>query len=271
MSIPSLHVEKLIFDDKWYSTFYTQIGEVANGKVAINCIHCKKGPRFADKRASSNLIRHLRECHSSEFQNFQKNNELFLTKRRRTVSNEGEKIPTFFPCTSQLSSTRVNMIDRALTKMIIIDNEALRLVERLGFQQYTAALNPSYKIPDRRTLSQHLSEIELEVKATIKKSLGNADSLSLCVDMWSSRRLKSYLGVTVFWHVADESFNATLTCNYFSGRHTSIRIAQSLIAEINSWGINENKITAFVSDNGSDMVKCFESVIPSIYGEELDQ
>ena len=56
----------------------------------------------------------------------------------------------------------------------------------------------------------------------------------------------------------------------FLGRHTSIRISQSFIAEINSWGINENKITAFVSDNGSDMVKCFESVIPCIYGEELD-
>ena len=96
ISIPLLHVEKLIFDDKLYSTFYTQIGEVANGKVAINCIHCKKWPKFADKRASLNLTRHLRECHSSEFDNFQKNNALFLTKRCRIVSNEGEKIPTFF-------------------------------------------------------------------------------------------------------------------------------------------------------------------------------
>ena len=88
--------------------------------------------------------------------------------------------------------------------------------------------------------------------------------------MWSSRRRKSYLGITVFWHVEDESFNVILSCDYFSGRHTSIRIPQSLIAEINSWGINEIKITTFVSDNGSDMVKCFESVIPSIYREDLD-
>ena len=101
-----------------------------------------------------NLSLPASRCHSSEFENFPKNNELFLTCN--TVSNEGEKIPTLFPCISQLSSTRVNMIDRALTKMIIIDNEALRLVEWLGFQQYTAALNASYKIADRRTISQHL-------------------------------------------------------------------------------------------------------------------
>ena len=77
MSITSLHVKKLIFDDKWYSTFYTQIGEVANGKVAKDCIHCNIVPKFADKRgASSNLILHQRECHSSKYE---KNNELFLT------------------------------------------------------------------------------------------------------------------------------------------------------------------------------------------------
>ena len=151
----------------------------------------------------------------------------------------------------------MNEIDFSLTKMIIYDNEALRMLEREGFRAYTFALDPNYRIPDRRTILHNLSEIEVSVKTRIKDLLDHADSVTVCADMWSSRRLKSYLGIIVYFHVEDQSMNATLSCNYSSGRHIGLKIAQSLINEINSWGINESKMTAFVSDNGSDMVKCF--------------
>ena len=77
-------------------------------------------------------------------------------------------------------------------------------------------------------------------------------------DVWSGNR-KSFFGNTVHWIEQDLSRNsAVLACRRFKSPHAYKNIA-SLIEEINlQYEIGNKKITATITDNGSNFVKAFK-------------
>lgn len=113
----------------------------------------------------------------------------------------------------------------------------------------------------RTTISEkQIPVLVRTVKETVSKKLETQSSVSLTTDIWSDRRLCSFLGVTA--HVCNKS-NASdsyelnsylLDCRCFTGRHSGERIASAFEEITEEYGIRQ-KISYIITDNAANM-KC---------------
>lgn len=146
-------------------------------------------------------------------------------------------------------------IDNALLKMFTKDLQPFKIVEDEGFKNFVHLLNPSYKIPNRHTLSK-VSIPALYQKCLIEtKEMIATEAISGCIttDCWTSRNNAGYIAIT--FHFIENNFllkSVLLSCHEFSDSHTSQNLSQKIKSIIQEWNL-ENKIIFAVSDNASNI------------------
>uniref|UniRef100_A0A8C6LEB6 HAT C-terminal dimerisation domain-containing protein n=1 Tax=Nothobranchius furzeri TaxID=105023 RepID=A0A8C6LEB6_NOTFU len=92
-----------------------------------------------------------------------------------------------------------------------------------------------------------------------QKTIEEQNHVSTTTDLWSANN-RSYLGVTVHW-IDKESLKrrkAAIACRRFRGRHTYDKISTENEDIFSEYGLTLDKITACVTDNGSNFVKAFK-------------
>lgn len=92
----------------------------------------------------------------------------------------------------------------------------------------------------------------------LKKKIDVQDYVSATADIWSINN-KSFMGVTVHWIDAGTLIRAkaAIACKRFRGRHTYSAVATELEDIFSRYGLN-NKVTACVTDNGSNFAKALK-------------
>ena len=92
----------------------------------------------------------------------------------------------------------------------------------------------------------------------LKKKIEAQEHVSATADIWSANN-KSFMGVTIHWIDAGtlKRQKAAIACKRFRGRHTYNAVATELEDIFSRYGLN-NKVTACVTDNGSNFVKAFK-------------
>jgi hypothetical protein len=92
----------------------------------------------------------------------------------------------------------------------------------------------------------------------LKKKIDAQDYVSATADIWSANN-KSFMGETIHWIDAGtlKRQKAAIACKRFRGRHTYNTVATELEDIFSRYGLN-NKVTACVTDNGSNFVKAFK-------------
>lgn len=90
--------------------------------------------------------------------------------------------------------------------------------------------------------------------------MNHARKVAICVDIWSKKGLSaSCLGVTAhFFTPHDHKRNqATLAVRKIASPHTVDHIEATVEEFLGEWSIPKDKISAVLTDNGSNMVKAF--------------
>ncbi|KAF3840281.1 hypothetical protein F7725_018998 [Dissostichus mawsoni] len=114
-------------------------------------------------------------------------------------------------------------------------------------------------LPDRKTFAKELDKEYAIMEKELRKTIDAQDYVSTTADIWSANN-KSFLGVTVHWIDADtlKRKKAAIACRRFRGRHTYDAIATELEDIFSQYGLTNDKVTACVTDNGSNFVKAFK-------------
>lgn len=153
-------------------------------------------------------------------------------------------------------------VDEALVKMIAMDFQPFSIVEDRGFRSYTQALDPTYVLPSRGTISKRmLPNLYEKVRAELKCKIKTAPAVCLTTDCWTSNTTTSYISVTC--HYIDDDYKLQsnlLDCFVMTEQHTADNLAQELSSVAHEWGIDE-KIAACVTDNASNIVKAVNEVL----------
>lgn len=169
--------------------------------------------------------------------------------RKRKQTNISEYAPRKITIDTQ------KKIDDALIKMLTKDFQPFKIVEDEGFRNFVHLLNPSYKIPNRHTLSKVHIPALYQKFLNETKEIVKSEAVSGCIttDCWTSRSNMGYIAIT--FHFIDDNFDlksVLLGCHEFSENHTSLNLSNKINLTLKEWDL-QNKITFAVSDNANNI------------------
>ena len=98
------------------------------------------------------------------------------------------------------------------------------------------------------------------MKAKIATSLQDARKVSLCADIWTKKGMSSsYLGVTAHFFSPKDHLRhcVTLAVRRMPSPHTAENVRAVVQEVLSEWEIPSGKVSAILTDNGSNMVASF--------------
>jgi len=153
---------------------------------------------------------------------------------------------------------------------VINGNLPISIVCQPWFQEFMHVVDPKFVMPGRRKIENAISSSFNKKRNALRTKLASTDSVSLTLDMWSDRKMRSYLGITVHMLTDDMVFNGFLldmVC--FSGSHTGENIATHVLSVLDEFAIRR-KVCYIITDNAANMLKAFRNM-SELLSEESDE
>lgn len=131
------------------------------------------------------------------------------------------------------NSARQQAITQSILQDLVVGcSLPLSIAENPNFRRFLNVLDSKYTPVSRTSLTEkRIPHLVTKVKGDIIKALEVQSNVAITTDLWSDRRLRSYLGVTA--HVAckdKDSYSLKsflLDCRRFTGKHCGERIASA--------------------------------------------
>jgi len=243
-----------------------------------------RGRNLSRRYSTSPLYAHLRSCHGRELARAEKERELAAAATKKAEGQPGTgtsrdskrkrcETMTLEQVIAKKQAWKpdhpsAEAATKCLAEMIAVDLQPYAIVEDEGFRRYSNHLEPRYSLPSRRLLSEQIMPgIYEKVKDRLQSSLRKAKRISFTTDIWTEPcTTKAFIGISAHWIDANwERKFAIISCEEFSGRHTSKRIAGKLESILDGWGIKKAACHVVMCDNAANMAKAFqEAGIPIV-------
>ena len=113
------------------------------------------------------------------------------------------------------SSPAQTSITNAIVQMLITDIRPLHMVESEGFKNLISLLEPRYTMVSRKDIQNKLlPQLFNTTTDKIKSLLISATTSNVTLDIWSSRKMHSFLGITCHYLTdAFEMQSLLLSCS----------------------------------------------------------
>ena len=145
----------------------------------------------------------------------------------------------------------------------------LSIVESSHFKAFVHDLDPKYSLPSCSYLtSKLLPQKHAQILERVQSHLSTARKVALTIDIWTDRRMHSYLGITVHTFTDCFSKSGLLAFEQFKGSHTGTRIAAAVDTAITDNTLR-GKVAFIVSDNASNMIKALTVLNALTESQEL--
>ncbi|XP_046578557.1 E3 SUMO-protein ligase ZBED1-like [Haliotis rubra] len=208
-------------------------------------------------KATSNFLTHLQRRHAHVLTG--------LKDKKRKLTDEQPSLDTFVETEKKKfssSDSRQQKITDSITMFIARSLMPLSIVENSYFRDLLHCMGPRFVIPSRKHLTSSLITKKCEeIILAMKQDFEKTESVCVTIDLWSSRQMRGYIGITghyiSYWHLE----SVTLGCKQFTGRHTAENILQHYEETIATFNLS-SKITNIVTDNASNMKKAFRVDLP---------
>lgn len=121
-------------------------------------------------------------------------------------------------------------LDQILLKLFVKDFQPFKVVEDSGFKEFVKALNPSYELPNRNTISKvRIPAMYERCLGEMKELVSTVESACLTTDCWTSRNNESFMAITI--NFIDSEYvlkSILLECRFFDLNHTSNNLGQEI-------------------------------------------
>ncbi len=208
-------------------------------------------------KSMSNLSKHLSAQHG---------NTKLVARDPACRSFEGVTQQPTPPKQAKLFSTSLGAqqvtqkdMNKLVAGFIVEDMLPLSTIESPRFRKILDKIPATCKpTSDRKTFSQYLDKCYSDMESNLKRTFESLDHVSTTADIWSANN-KSYLGMTVHWidSISFKHEKAAIACKRVRGKHTYDVIASEIDQVHSAFGLS-HKVTACVTDNGSNFVKALE-------------
>ena len=122
-------------------------------------------------------------------------------------------------------SRQKELQNSVVNNLIVSGNLPINIVEQAWFKNFMETVDEKFVVPGRRTTVSMINTQYKAKKEMLCKKLLSADAVSLTMDMWSDRRMRSFMGATVHFLTEDMHVETyLLDMASFTGTHTGERI-----------------------------------------------
>ena len=184
-------------------------------KIVCNVPLCNKS--YSKTTGTSTLATHLANAH-----------EITLTSTNaQNQNNLAEVLNVESPLYPPLSQNKQNANTKQLLEFLTDNLQPFALVDNQSFIEFVRTLNPNYRLPDRKTIREHLKQEYATKFARLKRFFASCESkINLTLDIWSSIASEPYIAFTA--HLIDNTWTLRsflLDIYYFPFPHDGKSIA----------------------------------------------
>lgn len=201
------------------------------------------------------LCRHLKRKHDAVFKSYTQQRDSSKLPGQPTVDgflsvSNNNKYATGHPEQQRITHLLVQ-------NLIVKGSLPLGIVETEWFRGFMAAANPKYSLPSRSHLTSKLiPQLVQATEARISDHIVKSEHVALTLDIWTDRRMHSFLALTGHTFNNFESQSFLLAFEAFRGSHTGQNIAEAIDCCLSKYSLHD-KVRYVVTDNASNMRKAF--------------
>ena len=253
----------------WKFRHYFVVVEGENN-LRARCVLCpaSKKPLSSARNTTSNFKKHLDTVHKTTRlveieRDANTEDDSCTAKRKRSDAGEVEVVEP--PMKRQCLLVSRSIIPPAkvkglISEYVIEDMMPLSTVESPAFRKLISSFSSGeVSMPDRKSFTSHLDKIFASMEQMVKNILDTTTFVCTTADVWTAHN-RSFFGMTVHWIDANtlQRCKAAIACERLVGRHTYDVLASRIESIHRSYNLI-GKVTATVTDNGSNFVKAFKS------------
>ncbi|CAF1335352.1 unnamed protein product [Adineta ricciae] len=210
-------------------------------------------------KTTSNFVKHVKNKHQSLYDEWKnKNAESSKDKNQPKINH------VFSPDREKYSTN--NIRQQQLTNSIIqnlIINMALPLsiVNHVSFNNFMKNVDPKYKPIHRRDLTRsHIPVLHKKCISKLQAICSRSNHVSLTLDVWSDRRMRSYFGITMHTIIEDKHQSFLLSFERLQGQHTTDKLSTEFDRVVQLYNLNNN-IVRLITDNASNNLAAFDNIV----------
>jgi hypothetical protein len=164
---------------------------------------------------------------------------------------------------------QIQITNAIVNNLIIQGNISLYMVNTDWFRSFIKTVDPKYDCPSSYKVRKMITTMYKNKRDSLQTELANAKWTSITLDMWSDRRMRSFLGITV--HFLNENLqrkSMLLEFTEFDSNHTADNIVDKCMFVLDSYGIRQ-KVCYIITDNAANMIAAFRDCA-DVFGIEPD-
>ena len=137
----------------------------------------------------------------------------------------------------------------------------LSMVDNASFNNFMNDVDSKYKPVSRRDITRSfLPVLQKRCISKLKEICSEANHVSLTLDLWSDRRMRTYFGITLHTVIDDKYKSFLLSFEQLQGKHSADKLAAEFDRVIQLYNLNE-KIVRLITDNASNNLAAFNDII----------
>uniref|UniRef100_A0A8C5BHX1 BED-type domain-containing protein n=1 Tax=Gadus morhua TaxID=8049 RepID=A0A8C5BHX1_GADMO len=259
--IPQTYQDTIKIADSWrYAHYFELQSEKDKKNIVVKCNLCVGGKLLSTaKNSTSNLKKHLSSKHPSTklvgrpAEGMEDSGGALAAKQQRL---------SFSASSAVAKTVSASEIHKLVAGYVVEEMLPISTVESPSFRRIINKIPTTSKtggaMPDRKTFANYLDKCYGDMEKELREQFDSLEYISTTADLRTANN-KSFMGMTAHWIQPStlKRGKAAIACRRVRGRHTYDVIAGEIEQIHMSYGLG-GKVTATVTDNGSNFVKAFQ-------------